>query len=382
MNTLKDLLYILNCALRRKKIDKNWTFNIEKIYKLAINQGVWHIIYETLEECYDLSAYKMKFLTTVTKNISANKFSYNTVEKLELAGIECCYLKGLAISWLYPNPDCRISSDTDILISAKASEKTTDILKELGYTVGELKKNHHHFQATHPNGKLLEVHTMLYEKTAQDFLFYKEEPFNEPYITLETGFGKIKALGINDGLIFLTIHLIKHFLSSNVNLRQLTDLLLYMEHYNDKINWKEYNEFFGLSNYDKFIDAIKEIGNIYFEMSFDVKSNALADELLGDFIFENENLYTEYCNIKSTMNKKEYKKYIQTNFEGRTFWRIIFPSKSEMQKSGYVKTDSFLGILYAHFKRYINIIKRTLKKEKKKANSEKMELLKKLGMIE
>ena len=180
MNELKRLLYILGCTLKGEKPDTE--FDIENIYNLAINQGIWHIIYETLEKYYNLSAYKMRFLTTVTKSISANEFVYDTIKKLEADGISCCYLKGIAIARLYPSPDCRISSDTDILIKPENQERTIDILKSLGYTIGEIKENFHHFQATHPKGKLLEVHTMMYSKPTRDVILSGENLYNEQYI--------------------------------------------------------------------------------------------------------------------------------------------------------------------------------------------------------
>ena len=379
MNELKRLLYILGCTLKGEKPDTE--FDIENIYNLAINQGIWHIIYETLEKYYNLSAYKMRFLTTVTKSISANEFVYDTIKKLEADGISCCYLKGIAIARLYPSPDCRISSDTDILIKPENQERTIDILKSLGYTIGEIKENFHHFQATHPKGKLLEVHTMMYSKPTRDVILSGENLYNEQYIEVETSVGKVKTLGINDGLIFLTVHFIKHFLSANSNLRQMTDLLLYMKHYYDEIDWERYNAILKKLSYDKLIDGVKELGNIYFSLALPIENTGYSDTVLTCFLEDNKDVYYEFCSAKTDMNKIEYINYINNNSLKGSFIKRIFPPTEIMNNMGY-KTDNLFKLLISYLKRILYLIKRTLKRVKKKENNAKMELLKKLGMIE
>lgn len=379
MNELKTLLYILGCTLNGEK--PRTDLNIKKIYDLAVNQGIWHIIYEPLEKHYNLSEYKIRFLTTVSKSISANEFSYDTIKKLESEGISCCYLKGITVARLYPTPDCRISSDTDILIKPENQERTIDILKSLGYSIGEIKENFHHFQATHPKGRLLEVHTMMYAKPTRDIVLGGEDLYNEQYIEVKTSVGTVKTLGINDGLIYLTVHFIKHFLSANSNLRQMTDLLLYMKHYYDEIDWERYNSLLKKLNYDKLIDGIKEIGNIYFSMKFDVENTGYSDAILLTFSEADKDVYYEFCSAKTDLNKIEYINYINNNSLKGSAIKRIFPSKIVMHNMGY-KTDTLFNLLVSYLKRILYLIKRTLKKEKKKANSEKMELLKKLGMIE
>lgn len=380
-NELKILMYILGCVIQGKDIAPSQDFDTEKIYDLATKQGVWHIIFETLKKHYDVSAYEMRFLTVITKNIAANEFVYKTVKKLEENGIECCYLKGIAVARLYPAPECRVSGDTDILIHPTMQDKASGILKELGYDVEELKENHHHFQAYHKVGKVLEIHNMLYEKPARDILFNGKIQYTEKYMVIETQSGKIKTLGINDGLFFLTVHFIKHFLNSNVNLRQMTDLLLYMEHYKDEIDWDSYNSLLKNLKYDKLIDTIKQVGNTYFEMNFETDITDI-DEFLSDFEEERKSIYNYYCSQKTDMNKLEYIKYINSNAEQGKFLHRIFPKQNVMEKLGYKNTDKFLGLILAYIKRIFGLITKIINKKKiEDENEAKKELLKNLDMI-
>ena len=381
MNTINNLLHILGNTIQKKEIEYKKDLNIEELYDLATKQGVWHIIFETLKKQYDVSKYEMKFLTVISKNITSNEFVYKTVQRLEENGIECCYLKGIAVARFYPNSECRVSGDTDILIDPEKQGKAIEILKSMDYYVEEEKENHHHIQASHKMTKLLEVHNMLYSKPTRDIIFKGHCGYDEEYMEIESSVGKIKTLGINDGLLYLTVHFIKHFLNSNVNLRQMVDLLLYMRHYNDQIRWEEYNKLMQELKYHKLIDTIKAVGNIYFGMDFETVVTDV-DDFLKDFEEERPSVYNYYCSAKTDMNKIEYAKYMENHGEQGRVLKRIFPEREVMKRIGYDNIDSFMGLMMAYLKRVFWLMMRSLKKkEEGEENREKKELLKKLGML-
>lgn len=70
----------------------------------------------------------------------------------------------------------------------------------------------------------------------------------------------ITTLGINDGLIFITLHIITHFLIQGVGIRQLMDVLLYMSHYKNTIDWLRYNKLLEYLKYNRFMDNVVGIG--------------------------------------------------------------------------------------------------------------------------
>lgn len=379
--TMQNLLHILGDVLQKKDIP-DMDLDMEELYDLATKQGVWHIIFELLKTHYDVSKYEMKFLTVITKNIAANEFVYKTVKKLEENGIECCYLKGITVARFYPAPECRVSGDTDIIIDDKYINESAEILKELGYYVEELRENLHHYQAQHKTGKLLEVHNMLYSKQTRDILFAGECEYNEEWTEVPTSVGNVKTLGINDGLMFLTAHFIKHFLNSNVNLRQMTDLLLYMDYYKNDINWEKYNAFLKKLKYNKLVDTIKAVGNLYFGMDFETEITE-TDAFLTDFERESESVYEYYCLQKTNMGKVEYLRYMNVNAEKGRLIRRIFPKAEKLAEAGYNNTDKVWGLAYAHCLRFARIAARRTKGRKayNKQNKEKTDLLKNLEMM-
>ena len=168
--------------------------DIEKIYKLSLEQGIWQTVYLALEKIADLSKYKIKFLSSVSKNISKKEFIYDTVDELEENGIECTYLKGVTVARFYIEPDCRISGDTDILVDEKELSHARKVLKHAGFDVEENISNMYHFEAQHPVGGILEVHKDLYQKHIRDILFKGLLSYNEPRNCVTVDNHKIKTL--------------------------------------------------------------------------------------------------------------------------------------------------------------------------------------------
>ncbi len=377
---LKDLMYILGCALNGKKAEPEHKLDIDKIYDLAVSQGVWHIIFEAIPKEYNLSQYQGRFYTSVAKNISKSEFVKKTVAELENHGIECCYLKGITLARLYPSPECRISGDADILIDPAVEAEAIVILKSLGYEIKDKNINDHHIQAKHKYAGLLEVHTMLYSKITRDILLKGNVNYNEEYITVASHVGEIKTFGVNDGLIFLTAHYIKHFLNGNVTLRQMCDILLYMQHYKCEVDWHMYNSLIKELGYYKLIETIKEVGNIYLGMDFEVSQDTVPQQLLEDFEQVSINVYEKYCKKKTDMGKVQYAVYKNKNSQGEKLIKKIFPNREDMQRLGYKNTEKIWGLMPAYFIRAVRICLKMIKKRVHKSNP-KEELLRELGMM-
>ena len=371
----------------------NGELNIEKIRELALSQGIWTMVYPELCRIADASQYKPEFLTMVSRNITQKSFTLGIVQKLENAGISCCLLKGATVAELYAHPECRISSDVDILIHPNEEEHAKLVLQENGYIVEDRPTNHHHFNAYHAVGGLLEVHVSLYDAATETFIFDDMRLCDEPWETMEIQGNTYHVLGMKDNLMYLTAHYIKHLVNSGSGVRQMMDLLLFMEKNKEKIDFEAYNKLLKELKYDKLIDVVKTVGAKYFGFSYEIKEETLAERVLTDteiggvFGHSAENrggFYAAYCLKRTTMSKAQAKLFMQRKSEAR---KKLFPDqKSLIEGYGYryAKHKILMPLAWVH--RYVDVILGTRKPEVATKDTaefqERMKLMQDLGMID
>ena len=387
--SFEQLLYIFGAASLGKEIVIDNKINIEEIRKYAIEQGIWTIIYEKLQNLDTVSKYENEFLSIIAKSIRQTEYTSYILKTIEENGIECCLLKGNAIARLYHKPECRVSGDTDILINPKDEKKIIKILIQNGYTLKKRCINDHHLKAYHPVGGLIEVHVMLYSYITEQVVFDGINLYNEPHMEIYIDNKSYKTLGINDGLFYLTAHYIKHLINSGGGIRQMMDLLLYIEHYKKEINFDRYQKILKELRYEKLIKTIMSIGAKYFGFDYDIVYETLMSNILDDtekggiFGFSSDDrngFYDSYCKKRTRWSPFKYNLLYILKSE-TSFLRIIFPSRSNMYKLGY--NDNILFI--AWFRRLYNLILKKISSRtelKKNEVESRMELMKKLNMIE
>lgn len=155
------------------------------------------------------------------------------------AGIHVLLMKGYAVADCYAAPDCRLSGDTDLLIALEDEKPACKFLMEKGFVVNSRWKNGHHSVCNHPQYGRVELHVQLYDEIVEEVWFGKiteNEFIKEPHLLVETEVGKYYTLGYTDHLIFLVLHMIKHFILSGLTLQMMLDVALYFKKHADRID--------------------------------------------------------------------------------------------------------------------------------------------------
>lgn len=391
----ENMLYLFGKNANGAEVKLRFDPDVEEIRKYSIEQGIWTMVYPELAKICDASRYKQEFLETVSVGVMRKEFTLGTIRKLEENGIRCCILKGTMLSQLYKDPECRISGDTDILIDPKDEAKAKKVLKELGYEIGKREKNNHHLKAYHKKGGLLEVHIMLYGHTTSEILFNGLNLYGEEWNKTEIGGYEYHILGVNDCLMHLTAHYIKHLINEGGGVRQMMDLLLYIEKYADKIDFERYDRLLKELHYDKLIDVIRTVGGKYFGFNYEIKDEELAKKVLTDSetggIFghetdERKHFYDDFCKKRTTMSKYRLKIFSALKSEISVFDKF-FPSRERMINIygyNYAKKKVLLPIAWLNH--YFNILtgRRKVVPDKRDTAEFKsrMQLMRDLGMIE
>ncbi len=391
-HTFKQMLRLLGAAINGVPFSPERGADIPKLRSLAISQSVWPLVYSELEKQLGngaVKAYETEFLETAADGLQRSYFQLETISELNALGIKCCLLKGAHAASCYPHPELRISSDADILIDPKNEEQAIEFLRKKGYDVKERAQNDHHAKAYHPVGGLLEVHVRLYSIPTEQLVLDGLDLYREEWRLENTDGYDMWVLGVNDGLMYLTAHYIKHLVNEGGGIRQMLDLLLYIKKYKNQIDFDAYKEMLVRLKYDKLIDVVKTAGAVYWGFDYPVKYPELADKLLSDseeggiFGFDREvknGFYSLYCQKRRGSVKAQALMYLK----GETrLIRRIFPSKLHMLQCGYAyaKHTFLLPLAYLH-RIADKLLKRDITSKARAADDGgRMKLMNELGMI-
>lgn len=395
--------------------DDNYDF--KKLINISTSQSVFPMIFEALKK----SGIKEKKLIPedILTKLERTNFSYiiqgenkcsytgRAISLLNDNGIDYCLLKGISLSRFYAIPALRISSDTDIYVGKKNEVKAYTLLETLGYQTQFRSKTSHHTRCTHPTGGLIELHLSFYDEIFEDLWFENIVSVTESFITFSDSYGNnIQTLGINDGFIYACLHCIKHFLTEGVGIRQIMDIILYAEHYENEINWDSFSDKMKRLKFDGFMDVCFEIGRKYLGSDFSRSISGISfqpgliEEILNDIedggVFGNDDslrkdFYYHYTIL--THKNKQADNYIN-KWSKQSKFSLLFPSYGEMcYNYKYIRRfPLLLPVAWTHrlikfilkisenqnIKTYSRIIRNT---EQNEQISHRIELLNKIRMI-
>ena len=146
------------------------------------------------------------------------------LECFEKEEIRVLPLKGCVIKQLYPKPDMRYMSDTDLLFNAAQAARVKSVMESLGYSTYKFEQSQTDFY-TSPTRMNCELHRSL-----------RDEGFNESsrrfldellsYAKPQRGKRYVFELPAEEHYAYLLCHFVKHLLSGGIGVRQVMDIFL------------------------------------------------------------------------------------------------------------------------------------------------------------
>ena len=252
-NEFKALMQLVGAAAQGKALQKlpddlDWA----RIERLANEQAVQTLLGYglRLSPALDCPAELRESLVSQMRQeaFSNHAWKHSTLQllaEMNAAGIPALLIKGYAVADCYAAPDCRMSGDTDLLIEPKNEKRACAFMKANGFAVERRWTNGHHDVCHHPRLGCVELHVMLYDEIVEDVWFGRmdgREFVCEPPIEAETPDGCYRTLGYTDHMIFLMLHLIKHFILTGMSLRMMLDVALFFSRHAERIDsarfWK------------------------------------------------------------------------------------------------------------------------------------------------
>lgn len=238
----------------------------EQVFALAEEQQIVPLIASIVKKYPDLgcprqivSEKRAAAFTAVLTDCARRGSMIALLEEMEHSGMHAYVVKGMVTAANYAAPENRISGDMDICIDPNQEELVCAFLQQRGCTITPRWENGHHAAASHPELGLIEVHIRLYDELVEDVWFSKVDSallIQEPQQEIITDDGTYYTLGHTDHLIFMTLHMIKHFISCGMSLRMMMDVALQIAKHREKLDMNRFWLVVDTLNYRELINSI------------------------------------------------------------------------------------------------------------------------------
>lgn len=209
---------------------------------------------EALRECL-MNALR----TECSTNLLRRQRVLHLIGELKQTGIEAKILKGYAIAENYACPESRSSVDTDLLIDVQQEKAALRFLEARGFRITPRVATSHHSVCQHKKYGEIELHVALYDELIRDAWFQSADTaalVQEKSVTIETPDGSYTALGYTDHLIFITLHMVKHFILGGLMLRMMLDIALLFARNRERIDAARFWSTMERLHYAKLVNCV------------------------------------------------------------------------------------------------------------------------------
>lgn len=355
----KDFLQLLKSSIENQTSSKEITSSYDEILKLASIHKVVPLIYEAAYKTesfkkIDINFQKL-FKTTsmqiVYSQIQRSEKFLQLYKEFNKAGLKVLVFKGILLRELYPIPDERISGDEDLLIQKKDLKKIEEILKsnnmERILSQEEDEDVYHYFCPK--TGLHLELHTTLFGDKSHTY-----RNMNKIFATVFDDSDKIivndvqiNTFSLDKHFLYVIIHAIKHFVSCGTGIRQVCDIVMYINKYHQEINWGYvWKEIISLG-YDTLLVNLLQIGIDYLGLEEDkiiypsdkknyyINTESLIEDIMEGGIYgASTQARLNSANMSLDALNKESKSKLKSNLAA------IFP-KAENLKGRYKYLEKY-----------------------------------------
>ncbi len=232
-----------------------------RLFRIAEKHAVMPMIFEAvhdsasfqrMNETYRQRVMSRAAVITLTQAKRTACF-LDLYQYLNRKGLYPIVVKGITGRYMYPHPEQRLSTDEDLLIPKEQFPAYHQALLEYGLKVAgnDTNLSEVSYESEH---LYIELHKSLFppESTAYGDLNRYFTSAEEHKLTMEIYGVPVYTMDHTQHMLYLILHLYKHFLNCGIGIRQISDILLYSVWNQDKIDW------------DWITEKCREVNAIYF----------------------------------------------------------------------------------------------------------------------
>lgn len=306
------------------------------------------------------------------KTFSRSMVLYEHFRKVSTAfnihQIHVIALKGIYLSeWLYHDIGLRQFSDIDLLVKEEDAANCLSILENLGYdgseyslstfVTSQFTKNSIHYPPMIKDGVSIEVHTKLHRNT-QSYQVILPKIWSN---CSEAIINNVPILVLNDIdlLIYLCLHLDKHFKGGHIQFTCFTDISNLLEKDADTMDWEKLIEVCQLYRCEDIVFLYIVMVNKFIHVTV---PQQILERYRYLLLHDDEELFIKYLkgtnseilfgNISS--HTKNLNSINNIFHKIRYVWNVLFPSKVFMINMFKIKNPAYV-IFYYPYRHYIRL---------------------------
>jgi hypothetical protein len=381
----KVLVEMLSLSLQGKKASYELVSSAEwkSLLSSARKHSILPLIFTTLDPAFIDPKIFVELRSSVY-NITAQqiqnlKVFEQVIDAFNSRNIPFVAMKGLILRDLYPFPETRTMCDFDIVVREVNFRDAVNTLKDLGFHV-EGHERVVHIQMRYDENLLLELHKNLFDEDRVNLPSdYLEELWRNAVPASVCG-RKVLSYSNIDHLLYLLLHMSKHFEEGGFGLRQLCDIVLFVTVNIKAIDWIQFYSKLCNLKISRFSLIVFEICRRLFSMNipeylrqYEISCIELIDPFVWDILegglFGNDNTTSQTSNkISHIIGYHDYSG--NNRFLGMILF--LFPTPKRLnEKYAYAKKyPVFLPVAWVHrgFFNFLNkqqreIVKVVLNKE-------------------
>ena len=336
----KFFIQLINSFVNDKPVKPEDNINWDEIIRLAKINNLLGIIFTSIdkmdnsyrpkEELYN--KLKRNFLLQIRNSDQIDTYVKHITKAFEEENIDHIFLKGYEIKHCYPIPELRTMSDVDIVIRREDRQKSDEVLKDLGY-----EGNFTNCEVWDYRKKIsyIEMHTSMVSDEIKQGIDYRKY-FSNPWEHAVLKSKNTYKLDDEYHLIFLLVHMAKHFSECGCGIRMFLDIQFYLKKYSQTLDWDYIWKELKSLELVMFTKIVFTLCNRWFDGEIPIEPINLDDEfyekitenvlLGGIFGFELSNY--KLGMVRHDLNKSN--SYFKSSF--KICKRLIFPPYEELIK--------------------------------------------------
>lgn len=407
-------LQALQASLNGKTVAWEEELTLEQwntLFAMAMEHHVLPMIYEAVSHCPAarktddrilISAKRQTMQQVMLQAVRTDAF-LKLLPELVCAGVTPLVVKGIVCRQLYPNPDCRISGDEDVLIPENRFTLCHEAMLKQAMALLDPEADLNAFEVSYGEDRShlhIELHKQLFSPESDAYGEFNRffEGAQDRAITHTIQGVPVTAMGHTDHLFYLICHSFKHFLHSGFGIRQVCDLCLYANAYGAEIDWNIIQTQCKEIHADIFTAALFRIGEKYLTFQPEeacypeqwrmmaIDETAMLEDLLSSGVFGASSMSRKHS---SNMTLHAVSAGKQGKKTGGAVLKALFPSAKNLSgRYPYLKEKPYL-LPVAWTDRILKYGKETAAPgqgnsaaESLRIGNERIELLKQYGIIE
>lgn len=304
-NQMKNFMEIIRYAIHNNSGDElpnllepvDWD-ELENIFRQHNLFAIFHEVASKFPEYKKLPRYNENacfMLIMVGQQIKRTDEFLQLYQDFLKEDLHPIVMKGIICRQLYgKSAEQRPSGDEDIYVRKDEFFKVKDVLEARGYvcefeevTEAQINQLQHITFSDAENGYTIEVHA--------NPMGHRNEMRSQMNDYFENSFDKMRVEVIRDvpistfshteHFLFLIMHGFKHFAEGGVGVRQMLDILLYQERYEQEIDWKLVQSILKEASADGYLGDMQYIGSKYWGFRLkNIFKEVCPEILLSDMV--------------------------------------------------------------------------------------------------